>query len=95
MQKAKSSTILTRWWTAQKDEKAVKEYFDIQAQGPQQREAPGICPVCSMVNPALLVSFEYKFLDNFQLVWHLWSYIWHVLSSDSDMAYLIIWTSKA
>jgi len=36
-----------------KYEKPVKERFDIQARGPQNREAPGICPVCPMVNPAL------------------------------------------
>jgi len=27
--------------------------FDIQARGPQKREAPGIFPVFPMVNPAL------------------------------------------
>jgi len=33
-----------------------RQGFDIQARGPQKREAPGICPVCQMVNPALTVS---------------------------------------
>ena len=41
------------WWTAWKHEKTVKECFGIQARGPQKREAPGICPVCPVVNPAL------------------------------------------
>jgi len=35
-------------------EKPVKECFDIQARGSQKCEAPGICPVCSMVNLTLL-----------------------------------------
>ena len=35
-------------------EKPVNECFDIQARGPQMREAPGICPVWPMVNPALV-----------------------------------------
>jgi len=33
--------------------KTLKDCFDIQAQGPQKHEAPGICLVCQMVNPAL------------------------------------------
>jgi len=36
-----------------KHEKPLKECFDIQARGPHKREAPGICPVRQMVNPAL------------------------------------------
>jgi len=47
------STILTRGEQLKNISKPVKECFDIQARGPQQREAPGICPVCPMVNPAL------------------------------------------
>jgi len=39
-----------------KYEKPVKECFGIQARGPQNREVPGICPVCPMVNPALTES---------------------------------------
>jgi len=35
--------------------KTDKECFDIQARGPQKREAAGICPVCPMVDPALVV----------------------------------------
>ena len=41
------------WETAEIHEKPVKECFDIQARGPQMRMALGICPVWSMVNPAL------------------------------------------
>jgi len=37
-----------------KHEKPAKERFDRQAPDPQKREAPSICPVCPMVNPALL-----------------------------------------
>jgi len=33
--------------------KTVKQCYDIQARGPKKREAPDICPVCPMVNPAL------------------------------------------
>ena len=36
-----------------KHEKPVKECFDIQARSLQKREAPDICPVCPVVNPAL------------------------------------------
>jgi len=32
------------------------ECFDVQSQDPKKREAPGICPVCPVVNPALAVT---------------------------------------
>jgi len=31
-----------------------KKCIDIQARGPRKREAAGICPVCQMVNSALI-----------------------------------------
>jgi len=34
--------------------KPVKECFNIQVRGPQKCEAPSICLVCRMVNPALI-----------------------------------------
>jgi len=43
-----------------KHEKPTKECFDIQARGPQKREAPGIWPVCPMVNPALDEAHDVK-----------------------------------
>jgi len=43
---------LDAWWTAWKHEKPTKECFDIQARGPQKRDALGICPVFPVVNPA-------------------------------------------
>ena len=39
---------------------SIKESFDIQARGPQKREAPGICPVCPMVNRALATPWQVK-----------------------------------
>jgi len=39
--------------------KTVNKCVDIQARGPQKREAPGICPVWPMVNPALLPPVSY------------------------------------
>ena len=41
------------WWTTSKHKKS-KGCFDIHARGPQKREAPGICPVCPIFNPALV-----------------------------------------
>jgi len=42
------------WWTAWKHKKTTfKECFGTEVQGPQKREASGICPVCPMVNSAL------------------------------------------
>jgi len=42
-----------------KHEKPAKECFDIQAQRPQKREVPSICPVCPMVIPALTTVYSY------------------------------------
>jgi len=47
------------WWTVWKHEKPAKECFDIQARGPQKSQAPGICPVCPMVNLALAAGSLY------------------------------------
>ena len=54
----KNSTILTRGEQPKNIKKTAKECFDIQAGVPKNREVPGICPVCPMVNPALTVRYD-------------------------------------
>jgi len=46
--------------------KTVKGCFDIEARGPQKREAQGICPVYPMVNPALRVRYQSRRLTGIQ-----------------------------
>ena len=57
-QLSESSTILTRVEDPKIKKHQVKEWFDIQARGPQKREDPGICPVWPTVNPSLPLSSQ-------------------------------------
>jgi len=50
---SKSSTTLTHGAQPKNMKNTEKECCDIQPRRPQKREAPGICQVCPIVNPAL------------------------------------------